>query len=138
METRQALVNTGNGNLTLLAPIFPLWHEDSGGPEPAYQDSDRTEVESGMNTASSDAEIPSDGQEISPLPQLSSTQSRIPTPTVQRGLVRVLCYFKVQPASFIVRRLNFGQFQPHCPYRAQMDAIWFIVSNVERVLLQMQ
>ena len=155
-QIRQALADASDGDLTLLVSIFQPLHEDSREFEPrttappdcgrpnddphnaGYQDSGRNEVEPEVNTTSPDAGIPNEGQKNPPLLQRSLKQTRIPTPIVQKGLVRARCYLKVQPASSIVRRLEFGQFEPKCPHRAQLDAIWFMISDVERRHLQMQ
>ncbi|RYO65119.1 hypothetical protein AA0113_g5612 [Alternaria arborescens] len=155
-EVRQVFFNVGNGDSTLLAGTLAPLHEDNGEPEqpriaaPAgprnmndgshnadYKDSARNEVDPGSNIASYDAQISSNYQESQPLPQVSPTRSQIPTPTVQRGSIRVRCCLKPQPAPFTVKKLAFGQFRPQDPRRAELDHIWRITIDVERRQWQM-
>ncbi|KAH8636999.1 hypothetical protein IG631_08834 [Alternaria alternata] len=111
---------------------------NDGSHDADYKDFARNEVDPGSNIASYDAQISSNYQESQPLPQFSPTRSQIPTPTVQKGSVRVRCCLKSQPAPFTVKRLAFGQFRPQDPRRAELDHIWRITIDVERRQWQMR
>ncbi|KAG9189176.1 hypothetical protein G6011_06044 [Alternaria panax] len=155
-EVRQASINAGDSDLTLLVEILVSSHEENGDPEPMtaapsdpedphdgsydadYEDPGQNEVDPGSNTASSEIEIPSDDHERPSLPHRSLTQTRIPIPIVQRGLIRVQCYLKAQPAPSIAKIMTLGQFRPQCPRRAEMARIWRNLFDVKRRQAQMR